>query len=293
MKKVMVWVLSLILILSAVGAYAGNAEPFFEQFAGMAWSFCSGVGGWSTDLEIQSDGSFNGTFHDSELGDTGELFPYGTIYGCSFSGRMSLVEQVDENAWKIRVDALSMDEGQLEEAIEDGIRYVTVEPYGISEGDEMLLYRPGTPVSVLSEGMQFWAHVVYNEDTRLEDWFLGSEANDSGFVGFRIEAGFTLENPWVDMTAEQLAQVSGVSFGLPEGAENVVYRWLESEGLAEMQFTLEDTGDEFCARIQPAALQEGELMNIADMYFDWENEEEVSVGDCYGTIGQAQTGSED
>ena len=204
MKKIMAWVLSLTLILSAAGAYAGNAEPFFAQFAGMAWSFSSGVGGWSTDLEIHADGSFNGTFYNCEMEDTGELYPNGTVYGCFFTGRMSLVEQVDENTWKIRVDALGMDEGQLEEAIEDGIRYVTVEPYGVSEGDEMLLYRPGTPVSVLSEGMRFWAHVVYDEDhpTELENWFLGNESNDSGFVGFRIKAEVDLENPQEEMTAE-------------------------------------------------------------------------------------------
>ncbi len=29
------------------------------------------------------------------------------------------------------------------------------------------------------------------------------------------------------------------------------------------------------------------------MYFGWENEETVTVGRCRGTIGQAQTGSEE
>ena len=59
-----------------------------------------------------------------------------------------------------------------------------------------------------------------------------------------------------------------------------------------MQFTLDE--DEYCARIQPAALQEGELMNISGIYFAWDNEEEVTIGGhCPGTIGQAKTGSED
>ena len=61
--------------------------------------------------------------------------------------------------------------------------------------------------------------------------------------------------------------------------------------LAEMQFTIGD--DEFCARIQSAALEYGQLMNIADMYFAWENEQAITVQHCYGTIAQAQTGSED
>ena len=99
----------------------------------------------------------------------------------------TMAEQVDEKTWKLRVEQLQMDEGQVPEAIEDGIRYVTVEPYGLSEGDVMILYGPGTPVSVLSEEMQLWAHIQDQEEqqTELENWFLSSEANDSGFVGYQ------------------------------------------------------------------------------------------------------------
>ena len=100
-----------------------------------------------------------------------------------------------------------------------------------------------------------------------------------------------MANPWEDMTAEQLQEASGLTFFVPEGAENVIYRYLRSEGLIEMQFTLD--GNEYCARMVRAQLQNGELMDISGMYFAWENEEEVTVGHCKGTIGQAQTGSEE
>ena len=113
-------------------------------------------------------------------------------------------------------------------------------------------------------------------------------AGDDEVIAFETMG---MANPWEDMTREQLEETSGVAFGLPEGAEEVVYRWLESEGLAEMNFTLD--GDEYCARIQPAALEIGQLMNISGMFFDWENEEEITVGHCPGTLGQAQTGSEE
>ena len=58
-----------------------------------------------------------------------------------------------------------------------------------------------------------------------------------------------------------------------------------------MQFTMD--GDEFIAHAQPAQLQEGKLMNISGIYFDWEHEEELTVNGCHDTIGLAQTGSED
>ncbi len=292
MKKICAWFLSLALILSMTGVLA-EEDAFFEKLAGLEWSFCSGAGGWSTDMRFGADGSFSGEYHDSEMGESAETYPYGTLYGCSFTGRMTMAEQVDEKTWKLRVEQLQMDEGQVPEAIEDGIRYVTVEPYGLSEGDEMLLYAPGTPVSALSEDMLFWAHVLDRENppAELDTWFLSSEKNDSGFVGYDFPDGVSLANPWEDMTEEELTAASGLSFHLPEGAENAVYRFLRSENLAEMQFTL--GSDEFCARIQPAALEEGQLMNIAGMYFAWENEEAVTIGHCYGTIGLAQTGSEE
>ena len=62
-----------------------------------------------------------------------------------------------------------------------------------------------------------------------------------------------IANPWTDMTKEELEKVSGVTFGVPEDAKDVVYRWLEEENLAEMQFMLDD--DEYCARIKPDALE--------------------------------------
>ena len=292
MKKVMAWMLSLLLVLSAAAAFAEGEEAFFDQLAGMDWSFSSGAGGWSTDLTMEADGSFHGVFHDSEMGETGDDYPNGTIYISSFEGQLALVGQVDENTWKVRVDTLAADEAEEAESIDEGVRFVvTHDTYGLSEGDEMLLYRPGTPVEVLPEEMRMWAHLLDQENSpaELEFWFLTSEANDSGFVGYSFDP--EIANPWVDVTAEQLAQVSGLSFNVPDGAENVLYRWLEGEGMAEMQFNL--GSDEFCARVQPAALKEGELMNISGMYLPWENVEEVTVGHCPGTLGLSQTGSED
>ena len=255
-----------------------------DELEGMEFTFSSGAGGWSTDLVFGEDGSFTGNYHDSEMGEIGEGYPNGTVYVSSFSGRISPVEQVDENCWKVQVDQLKEDEAS--ETIEDDIRYVPADPYGISEGDEMLLYSPGTPVSVLSEDMQFWAHVNTQENpqTKLQDWFLMSEKNDSGFVGYEA---VSMINPWVDLTAEELQSESGLSFGVPDGAENVIYRYLKEDNLAEMQFTIGN--DEYCARIQPAE----EAENISGMYFEWDNEEDIRIGSCAGTIGQAKTGSED
>ena len=290
MRKIMAWLLALALVLGAMGATAEAEAPTFDALAGLEWSFSSGAGGWSTEMRFNEDGSFNGEFHDSEMGEAADEYPNGTLYGCAFTGQMSILEQADEYAWKLRVDSLSLEQAPGQESIEDEIRFVTAEPYGISEGDELLLYRPGTPVDVLTEDMRMWAHLLGDEaPAELEDWFLYSAANESGFVGYSMEA--ELANPWVELTEEEFAQTTGLTLGLPEGAEGATYRWLESESLAELQFTLD--GDEYCARVKPDALEAGQLDNISGMYFAWEHEEEVTVGHCNGTLGLAQAGSED
>lgn len=285
MKKILMMVMCLVLVCVSS---AMAEQDVLAGLAGYDWTFSSGVGGWSTDLQMQADGTFSGEYHDSEMGETGDGYPNGTIYFCAFHGKLSVVEQADNNSWKVRVEELEKDEGK--EEISDGIRYVPAEPYGLSQGDEMLLYRPGTPVSVLSEEMQLWAHVIDQETppTELEDWFLMSVKNDSGFVGFQ---GAAIGNPWEEVTAEQLKETAGIAFGVPEGATDVVYRYMKGEGLAEMQFMLDE--DEYCARILPAKLEADQQMNISGMYYEWENEEAIAIGNCAGTIGIAKTGSED
>jgi hypothetical protein len=181
----------------------------------------------------------------------------------------------------------------INETIDDGVRYVTDEPNGITAGDDMQIYLPGTPTEGFNDDMRMWAHLMGEEAsaTALEDWFLYSPKNEAGFVGYAAGDDVTLANPWKDMTKDELAQVSGFSFGLPEGAKDVIYRWMESDGLAEMQFKMD--GDEYCARAQSAELSEGELMNISGAYFQWDHEEATEVNGCRGTLGLAQTGTED
>ena len=188
MKKVIACFLSLMLVFSVAVCFAEETEPFFAQFDGFVWSFCSGAGAWSTDMQIAPDGSFMGYFHDSDMGDAEDTYPNGTIYYCSFSGTLSLVEQIDEYSWKIRVDALNYVEKPAE-TIEDGVRYIYSPSCGLSEGDEMVLYRPGAPVANFSEDVAFWAHLYdYPEmPSELANWFLSSEANNSGFEGTLIE----------------------------------------------------------------------------------------------------------
>ncbi|MBQ4227866.1 MAG: hypothetical protein II697_06635 [Clostridia bacterium] len=292
MKKILSLVLSLVLLVSAFGTLAETESVSFEALSGLEWSFTSGAGAWSTDLRILEDGSFAGEFHDSEMGESDEKYPDGTVYLCSFTGQMTLLGANDEYSWKVRVENLTIDSGMADEEIDGTLRFVKTEPYGISAGDEMLLYRPGTPISVLPEDMHMWAHVLPGETeaSELENWFLSNPKAESGFISWDPQADVSIANPWVEMSKDEFLAAGGMTFALPEDAQNVVYRYLASQELSETQFTL--FGDEFCARIQPADLEPGDLMDISGMYFDWENVEEVEVSYCPGIVSTAKTGSD-
>lgn len=183
-KKISMLVFLMVAALLAAamaGAEAAQA-PTLETLSEYDWSFMSGAGGWATYIRINPDGSFTGDYHDSEMGETGDDYPYGTIYGCVFHGQLTLGEQVSDYAWSVHVDAVEMDEGQVPESIEDGTRYMTIEPYGLTAGNDMLLFLPGTPVDELPEEFLLWAHLIGSDETELPNYGLYDEAADTGFI---------------------------------------------------------------------------------------------------------------
>ena len=186
MKKLICLTLTLAMLLTACLA-AAEAQPAlsFADLDELDWTFSSGVGGWYTCIWIEEDGTFTGEFHDSEMGEADEAYPDGTVYGCLFHGRMTLDEQADEYTWKIHVDEVELDEGQVPEVIEDGMRFVTCEPYGLKAGNDMLLYLPGTPVEKLPEDFLMWAHLyAYGEDVKeLPYYGLYDPQEETGFIG--------------------------------------------------------------------------------------------------------------
>jgi hypothetical protein len=98
----------------------------------------------------------------------------------------------------------------------------------------------------------------------------------------------SLANPWTELpTKQQLEDVTGVSFSIPEDAENIRYRCLQDEGLAEVQFSRD--GDEYCVRAVNQT--EGSPDDISGLYYEWMDEETFSFGNCSGIFGRARDGS--
>ena len=99
---------------------------------------------------------------------------------------------------------------------------------------------------------------------------LAATACAEGFVG--------MANPWIDTTREELEARTGMHPGVPEGAENLLWRVLTTAGLAELRFTLGDA--EYTARAVPAAYHR----DISGMYYSWIAEKECRIGGSTGLL---------
>lgn len=149
---------------------------FLESLSG-TYMFCSGAGGWSTDLTLLPDGSFAGVYHDSDMG-TGdpEKYPGGIMYICRFSGRFTQPEKLDETTWSLTIESLELDHpADGTEEFADGVCYIYSEPYGLDGTETITVYLPDTPVEGLTEDVLWVARGPY-------DW----QATDEGTLGLTI-----------------------------------------------------------------------------------------------------------
>lgn len=105
---------------------------------------------------------------------------------------------------------------------------------------------------------------------------LATAAGAESFVG--------MANPWIDTTREDLETRTGMHLGVPEGAENVLWRVLTTAGLAELRFILGDA--EYTARAVPADY----YRDISGMYYSWLTEQECRIAGSTGLLQISSSG---
>lgn len=139
----------------------GDTETFgFEDLAEAPFLFASGVGGWGTMLNINSDGSFFGDYHDSEMGATGADFN-GTVYQCTFSGKFTDLKMESEGLYTMRVSELVTEKTDGMEEILDGVKFIYTTPYGIYNDSVVKIYLPDIDISSFSEDFRMWVMGSY------------------------------------------------------------------------------------------------------------------------------------
>ncbi len=126
--------------------------------------FSSGAGAWDTELTLDADGSFEGVYQDGEAA-AGPEYPYGTSYICRFKGRFGQITRLNDYSCSMRLEELTYETETNAEWIEDGVRYIGAEAYGLTEGEEFIFYMPFTPAAELDEIFLSWwpDHILYRE----------------------------------------------------------------------------------------------------------------------------------
>lgn len=144
-------------LAEAAPADDGEADPAFSTLPSL-WLLSSGAGAWETELSLFPDGSFQGVYHDSEMGLSDPAYPFGTVYHSSFRGQFAPPVRLGDTLWQTMVTGYSFDGLEGEEHIEDGVRYITTAGYGLAPGDVVTIYLPGTPADQLPEDFALWNH---------------------------------------------------------------------------------------------------------------------------------------
>lgn len=148
--------------------------------------FSSGAGAWGTTLYIESDGSFSGTYHDSEMGNRTEEYPNGTVYHCAFYGQFGTPVQVNDDTYSLPIQVLRYEQVPDSQQIRDGVRYCYTTAFGIEQTLELLLYAPGTLLDSLPMEYRQWVGLHMESEGVLPYWGLYNEAQQQGFAGMDL-----------------------------------------------------------------------------------------------------------
>ena len=189
--------------IAAVAAEENDPLDVFGEIADVDFYLSSGVGAWGTSLRINADGTFTGDYHDTDMGDTGESYPSGTMYSCEFSGKFGNPQKVDDFTYSFELDYLRED-APKEEFIDDhGVRIAPAEEYGLETGRTYMLYLPGSEMNALPEEFVRWVAMpmgwaagdlptllpfygIYNLDGQYG--FFGSKSDSPETLGDRNDA---------------------------------------------------------------------------------------------------------
>ncbi|MBT9643524.1 DUF1311 domain-containing protein [Roseburia hominis] len=156
----------------------------FADLAALQFEFCSGAGGWSTDFTIEKDGSFSGVYHDSDMGDTGDGYPNGTMYYCNFSGHFTNLTKVDDDTYEMSLADISYQNTVGDTEILDDMLYVYTDVYGLEGTDTFRIYLPGTPREKLTEDEWFWIAAGNESETELTMTVIVNEPNEYGIYSY-------------------------------------------------------------------------------------------------------------
>lgn len=286
-KKLFFAVFTALMCLSASAVQAETAEqinPADENIFEVLpdnFNFASGVGAWGTSIDLNDDGSFEGQFHDTNMGENGEEYPNGTVYICNFNGKFSEPERIDDYTYSMHLEYLEMEHPAGGEYYEDGMKYIYSGPYGFEYAEEFHIYLPEMPVSEIPYEFMTWSHLPLDTTVYLPENFYGIyNINEQlGFVGYindtdtnsilsHIEAEDVRINEALNnaMTQAEINAYSDELYMLWDDELNAIWKELKNTLDEQTMSQLTSEQLQWISDKENAALQEASLYEGGSLY---------------------------
>ncbi|MGP5412814.1 hypothetical protein [Brachybacterium paraconglomeratum] len=145
--------------------FGDDGDELLAELEGKTFVFSSGAGAWGMSYEMGADGTFTGSFHDTDAGGGSEP---GTAhqYLAEFEGRFEIGEQIDETTYALDLAELELTTPSSGTAQEDDleIEYVP-DVYGLDQCRDFRLLLPDTPTSSLNDSQTLWSAAARNGST--------------------------------------------------------------------------------------------------------------------------------
>lgn len=129
---------------------------------GLMFWYSSGAGAWASVLQLRPDGTFTGSYQNTDAGESGEGYEV-TIYTCTFSGRFDNITPQNDYSYTMVLADLKTEEPEGEEWITDLGRFVAAEALGIAGGHTFVFYLPRTPIREVSDEFLSWSPCQYEQ----------------------------------------------------------------------------------------------------------------------------------
>jgi hypothetical protein len=145
--------------------FGDDGDELLAELEGKTFVFSSGAGAWGMSYEMGPDGTFTGSFHDTDAGGGSEP-GMAHQYLAEFEGRFEIGEQIDETTYALDLAELELttpssgtaQEGDLE------IEYAP-DVYGLDQCRDFRLLLPDTPTSSLNEEQMTWSPAARSGST--------------------------------------------------------------------------------------------------------------------------------
>ncbi len=164
----------------------------FSDISKLVFDFSSGAGAWCTELQVEDDGSFEGMYHDSDMGDIGDEYPNGTVYMCAFSGRFSQPKMVNDYTYSVCIEEMKLEYEVGTEEIEDDMLFKYTEPYGLEDAGDIYIYLPGAPISELPQEYMNWV-MFFQDETELPCYGMYNINAQNGFSSCEAAEELTID----------------------------------------------------------------------------------------------------